>query len=125
MQQIFRQTPCFPAKNKAIVRLENPVGIGPIGFSGEINKARRGQRLIELVEVCVSRELHFRPVVETCASQRAVVHAKAGDAYDVQWNVGSGAKARDVAGVGWYLWFDKSDGQHEESICLMRLMGRM
>jgi hypothetical protein len=66
--------------------------------------------------------LHFGPVVETRALEGAIVHAKAGDAYDVQRNVSRGTVASDVAGVGWYLWFDERDRQHGESISPLRAM---
>lgn len=61
-------------------------------------------------------EVDFRPVVETRALECAIVHAKAGDADDVQRNVGRGTEARDVTGVRWNLWFNERDGKHEESI---------
>ncbi len=40
----------------------------------------------------MTRELHFRPVVEPGSSHCAIVHAKAGDADDVQRHVGRGAE---------------------------------
>src|ERR1043165_544833 len=115
-QQWFGQTARFRAKNEAIVGCKRPVGVEPFRFRGEINETRLRRCAIERFEVCVSCELHFRPVVETGASQRAIVHAKAGDADDVQWSVGGGTQSRDVAGVGWNLRFDECDGKHEESI---------
>lgn len=60
----------------------------------------------------MSRELHMRPVVETGATHGAVVHAKSGDADDVQGSVGGGAKPRDVAGVGRDFGFYQSDCDH-------------
>ena len=55
-------------------------------------------------------------IVETGATHCAIVHAKAGDADDVQRHVGRGTQSCDVAGVGWDLRFDERDGKHEESI---------
>ena len=60
----------------------------------------------------MSRELYFRPVVETGSTQRAIVHAEAGDADDVKRNIVGCAQARYVTGVGWNLWFDERDGKH-------------
>jgi hypothetical protein len=63
--------------------------------------------LDERVEIWMARQFHFRPVVEARALQRAIVHAKPGDADDVQRNVGRGTEACDVTGVRWNLWFDE------------------
>jgi hypothetical protein len=61
----------------------------------------------------VTRELHFRPVVETRASQRAIVHAKARDADDVKRSVRGSTQSSDVAGVRRNLRFDECNGKHE------------
>ena len=61
-------------------------------------------------------ELYLGPIVEAGASQRAVVHAKAGDADDVQRRVRRRTQARNVAGVGWNLWFDERDGKHSSEL---------
>ena len=55
----------------------------------------------------MAREFYLRPVIEAGSLQRAVVHAKAGDADDVQRHVGRGTQSCDVAGVGWDLRFDE------------------
>src|ERR1051326_4428004 len=115
-QEFFGQTTCFRPKNQAIVGFERPVGVEPIGLRSEIHEACGGQRLVERFEICMPREVYFRPVVETCSTQRAIVHAKASDTDDVEWNVVRGAESRDVAGVWWNLRFDEGDGKHEDSI---------
>src|ERR1041385_1925786 len=60
----------------------------------------------------MASELYFRPVVETRATQRAIIHAEAGDTNDVQRRVSRRTQARDVAGVRWNLGFDQCDAEH-------------
>src|SRR5262249_20945061 len=122
-QQIFGQSTRLAAKDETVVRLVFPIGVEAIGFGGEIDEACLREWLIERFEISMAREVYFRPVVETSASQRAIVHAKAGDADDVQWRVCRRTHARDVAGVRWNLWFDKCDGKHEPSIGPIGRMG--
>ena len=74
--------------------------------------------MIERVEISMTGELYFRPVVETRASQRAIVHAKPGDTDDVQRSVRRRTQTRDVAGIGWNLRFDECDGKHSGLIVL-------
>ena len=105
-EEIFRQTSRFSAENEAIVVMKIPIGVDAIRFRGEIDEASVGQRCVECVEVAMACEVNFRPVVETRATQRAVVHTKSCNADDVQRRVGRGAEASDVTGVWWNLRFD-------------------
>ena len=107
VQQIFGKTARLAAKDETVIRLKAPGGVKPLRLCREINEAGLRQGLVERIEMFVTRELHFRPVIETGASHGAIVHAKAGDPDDVKRHVGGGAQPRDVAGVRWNLGFDE------------------
>ena len=94
--------------------MELPIGVAAIRLRSEVDEASLRQSVVERLEIFVTRELYLRPVIETGASQRAIVHAKARDADDVKRHVSGSAQPSDVAGVRRNLRFDERDGEHEE-----------
>jgi hypothetical protein len=112
-QEIFRKTARLTAKDETIIGVEVPVSVKLLGFRREVNEARLRQCFVERVEIFVTSELYFRPVVEAGALHGTIVHAKACNADDVQRHVGGSTQPCDVAGVRWNLRFDERDRKHQ------------
>src|SRR5256885_11850922 len=66
----------------------------------------------------MARQFHLRPVIEARSAQRAIVHAKAGNANDMKRHVGSSTQASDVPCVGWDLGLDKRNADHQQEYTL-------
>jgi hypothetical protein len=49
---------------------------------------------------------YFGPIIQSGATHRPVVQAKACDSHNVKRHIGGSAQARDIARVGWDLGFD-------------------
>src|ERR1700741_2538837 len=71
---------------------------------------------VQRLEIAVTGELHFGPVVKTRSPHRAIVHSETGDTDNVQRHVYGGAETSDVTGVGRNLRFYEGDREHESYI---------
>ena len=115
-QEIFRKSSSLAAKHETVFLVKLPIGVEAVGLGGEINEAGLRQMIVKRLDIFVTRELHFRPLVETRTSHGAIIHAEAGDTNDVKRSVGGSAEASDVAGVGRNLRLYKRDGYHWHSL---------
>ena len=67
---------------------------------------------MQFIQIAMTREFDFRPVIQPGPLHGAFVHAKPRHPDDVQRRVRRRTQARNVAGVWWDLWFDKRDFDH-------------
>jgi hypothetical protein len=113
LEQLVRQTTCFSTENNAIVVPERPIGIWPFSLRGEVDETTFGQCPMESIQVGMSMQNHFWPIIQASPAHRAVVQAKTCGTHNVEWGSGGSAESRDVAGVLRYLRFNECDINHE------------
>ena len=113
LQEILRQTPRFSPKNKAIVVAKRPIGVWPFSLCGKVKETACWQGLVEIIEIWMSMQDYFWPIIEACSAHCSIVQTKPGGADNVKWSSGGSAESCDVAGVLRYLGLDESNINHE------------
>jgi hypothetical protein len=115
LEQLFGQTTRFSAKNKAIVLTKRPIGIKSFSLRGKVQEATPCLCLVKSLEIGMSMQNHFWPIIQARPTHRSVVQTKPGSTNNVKWGSGCRAESRDVACVLRYLGLYERNTNHERS----------